>query len=449
LLNTPPSSSLTQSKSLCSFLVLSSFSFQDQFHKKVSFFSESSVLEILKLSPLLKTIMSSTSFTDLLGSSGVDCYEDDEDLRVSGSSFGGYYPERTGSGLPKFKTAQPPPLPISQSSHNFTFSDYLDSPLLLSSSHSLISPTTGTFPLQGFNGTTNNHSDFPWQLQSQPSNASSALQETYGVQDHEKKQEMIPNEIATQNNNQSFGTERQIKIPAYMVSRNSNDGYGWRKYGQKQVKKSENPRSYFKCTYPDCVSKKIVETASDGQITEIIYKGGHNHPKPEFTKRPSQSSLPSSVNGRRLFNPASVVSEPHDQSENSSISFDYSDLEQKSFKSEYGEIDEEEEQPEMKRMKREGEDEGMSIEVSKGVKEPRVVVQTISDIDVLIDGFRWRKYGQKVVKGNTNPRSYYKCTFQGCGVKKQVERSAADERAVLTTYEGRHNHDIPTALRRS
>ncbi|KAG7568933.1 WRKY domain [Arabidopsis thaliana x Arabidopsis arenosa] len=394
--------------------------------------------------------MSSTSFTDLLESSGVDCYEDDEDLRVSGSIFGGYYQERTGSGLPKFKTAQPPPLPISPSSHNFTFSDFLDSPLLLSSSHSLISPTTGTFPLQGFNGTTNNHSDhFPWQLQSQPSNASSALQETYGVQDHHKKQEITPHEIATQNNNQSFGSDRQIKIPAYMVSRNSNDGYGWRKYGQKQVKKSENPRSYFKCTYPDCVSKKIVETASDGQITEIIYKGGHNHPKPEFTKRPSQSSLPSSVNGRRLFNPASVVSEPHDQSENSSISFDYSDLEQKSFKSEYGEVDEEEEQPEIKRMKREGEDEGMSIEVSRGVKEPRVVVQTISDIDVLIDGFRWRKYGQKVVKGNTNPRSYYKCTYQGCGVRKQVERSAADERAVLTTYEGRHNHDIPTALRRS
>lgn len=54
--------------------------------------------------------------------------------------------------------------------------------------------------------------------------------------------------------------------------------------------------------------------------------------------------------------------------------------------------------------KREGEDEGMSIEVSRGVKEPKVVVQTISDIDVLVDGFRWRKYGQKVVKGNTNPR---------------------------------------------
>lgn len=174
-----------------------------------------------------------------------------------------------------------------------------------------------------------------------------ALQETYVVQDLQQKHDLIPHEIATQNN-PSFGSDRQVKVPSYMVSRNSNDGYGWRKYGQKQVKKSENPRSYFKCTYPNCVSKKIVETASDGQITEIIYKGGHSHPKPEFTKRPSGST--SSANARRVFNPSSVVSEPHDQSENSSISFDYSDLEQKSLKSEHGEIDEEEEQPEIKRL---------------------------------------------------------------------------------------------------
>ncbi|CAG7880341.1 unnamed protein product [Brassica rapa] len=279
--------------------------------------------------------MSSASFTDLLASSGVDCYEEDEDFLC------GFSPERTGSGLPKFKTAQPPPLPISQS---FAFSDLLDSPLLLSSSHSLISPTTGAFPYQGFNGT-NNHSDIPWQLQpqTQPSNASSALQETYAVQDLHKKKDPVPREFAAH----SLGSDRQVKVPSYMVSRNSNDGYGWRKYGQKQVKKSENPRSYFKCTYPNCFSKKIVETASDGQVTEIIYKGGHNHPKPEFTKRPSGST---SANARRMFNPSSVVSETHDQSENSSISFDYSDLEQKSFKSEYGEIDEEEEQPEMKRL---------------------------------------------------------------------------------------------------
>lgn len=42
-------------------------------------------------------------------------------------------------------------------------------------------------------------------------------------------------------------------------------------------------------------------------------------------------------------------------------------------------------------------------------------------------------------------RSYYKCTSTGCPVRKHVERAAQDTRAVITTYEGRHNHDIPVA----
>lgn len=33
-----------------------------------------------------------------------------------------------------------------------------------------------------------------------------------------------------------------------------------------------------------------------------------------------------------------------------------------------------------------------------------MVVQTTSEVDILDDGYRWRKYGQKVVKGNPNPR---------------------------------------------
>ena len=41
---------------------------------------------------------------------------------------------------------------------------------------------------------------------------------------------------------------------------------------------------------------------------------------------------------------------------------------------------------------------------NRTVREPRVVVQTKSEIDILDDGYRWRKYGQKVVKGNPNPR---------------------------------------------
>ncbi|KAJ8445510.1 hypothetical protein Cgig2_031323 [Carnegiea gigantea] len=42
-------------------------------------------------------------------------------------------------------------------------------------------------------------------------------------------------------------------------------------------------------------------------------------------------------------------------------------------------------------------------------------------------------------------RSYYKCTTPGCNVRKHVERAASDPKAVVTTYEGKHNHDVPAA----
>nr|AFK42021.1 unknown [Medicago truncatula] len=55
---------------------------------------------------------------------------------------------------------------------------------------------------------------------------------------------------------------------------------------------------------------------------------------------------------------------------------------------------------------------------TRAIREPRVVVQTTSEVDILDDGYRWRKYGQKVVKGNPNPKSYHKCTNAGCTVKE-------------------------------
>ncbi|KHG04743.1 putative WRKY transcription factor 20 -like protein [Gossypium arboreum] len=85
------------------------------------------------------------------------------------------------------------------------------------------------------------------------------------------------------------------------------------------------------------------------------------------------------------------------------------------------------------------------IPVVRPIREPRVVVQTLSEVDILDDGYRWRKYGQKVVRGNPNPRSYYKCTNAGCPVRKHVERASHDPKAVITTYEGKHNHNVPTA----
>ncbi|KAJ0251307.1 WRKY transcription factor 28 [Hirschfeldia incana] len=85
----------------------------------------------------------------------------------------------------------------------------------------------------------------------------------------------------------------------------------------------------------------------------------------------------------------------------------------------------------------------------KKQREPRVSFMTKSEVDHLEDGYRWRKYGQKAVKNSQYPRSYYRCTTQRCNVKKRVERSFHDPTVVVTTYEGQHNHPIPTNLRGS
>ncbi|KAG6496356.1 hypothetical protein ZIOFF_044217 [Zingiber officinale] len=49
------------------------------------------------------------------------------------------------------------------------------------------------------------------------------------------------------------------------------------------------------------------------------------------------------------------------------------------------------------------------VKVRRKMREPRFCFQTRSDVDVLDDGYKWRKYGQKVVKNSLHPR--YICTY--------------------------------------
>ncbi|PNT27714.1 hypothetical protein POPTR_007G079800v4 [Populus trichocarpa] len=90
-----------------------------------------------------------------------------------------------------------------------------------------------------------------------------------------------------------------------------------------------------------------------------------------------------------------------------------------------------------------------SIKCKNGVKknktevEHRVAFRTKSELEIMDDGFKWRKYGKKSVKNSPNPRNYYKCSSGGCNVKKRVERDREDSRYVLTSYDGVHNHESP------
>nr|QGQ64077.1 WRKY transcription factor 54 [Santalum album] len=73
----------------------------------------------------------------------------------------------------------------------------------------------------------------------------------------------------------------------------------------------------------------------------------------------------------------------------------------------------------------------------------KVAFKVKSSTDILDDGYKWRKYGKKMVKNSPNPRNYYRCSADGCPVKKRVERDREDPVYVVATYEGKHNHETP------
>ncbi|KAJ6808375.1 WRKY transcription factor SUSIBA2-like [Iris pallida] len=257
------------------------------------------------------------------------------------------------------------------------------------------------------------------------------------------------------NDLQALRSDHSGSTPLAVVEKSSEDGYNWRKYGQKLVKGSEFPRSYYKCTHPNCQMKKQLERSHDGKITEIMYKGQHDHPKPQPSRRLAGGAFLSSQGEERSDghcasanaeeNPSNAHRvNPNGTPEFSPISVSDDDTEVGGNSNNIQDEGADTDDPESKRRKMETTTFD-ATQIGKPNREPRVVVQTVSEVDILDDGYRWRKYGQKVVKGNPNPRSYYKCTSSGCSVRKHVERASHDPKAVITTYEGKHNHDVPAA----
>ncbi|KAK4437514.1 WRKY transcription factor WRKY24 [Sesamum alatum] len=225
--------------------------------------------------------------------------------------------------------------------------------------------------------------------------------------------------------------------PSKVLEKGSDDGYNWRKYGQKLIKGNEFIRSYYKCTYPNCQAKKQVEKSHDGCKTDINYIGQHHHQKPQHSPQVTSASQVRVPETPTV--PASKT--PTETSGQSTLARTADGVASSTPCSNNGSNDKDD-HPDSKRQKREitsADDNGLNRPNS----ESRLVVQTLSEVDIVNDGYRWRKYGQKLVKGNPNPRSYYRCSNAGCPVKKHVERASHDSKVVITTYEGQHDHDMP------
>ncbi|CAM0906582.1 unnamed protein product [Alopecurus aequalis] len=253
-------------------------------------------------------------------------------------------------------------------------------------------------------------------------------------------------------NTGSAGVSQILQGSSIPLDRPADDGYNWRKYGQKAVKGGKYPRSYYKCTM-NCPVRKNVEHSMDGRIIKIVYRGQHCHEPPskrfkgcggllneldyfsdtEKVSTRSQSDFqghygkPITLVGTKADDLSPTREEGDEQLSGLADSREEGD-------DEIGAVDE---------------DVGDANANERNAPGQKIIVSTTSDVDLLDDGYRWRKYGQKVVRGNPHPRSYYKCTYQGCDVKKHIERSCQEPHAVITTYEGKHIHDVPASRNRS
>ncbi|MED6203575.1 WRKY Transcription Factor [Stylosanthes scabra] len=77
----------------------------------------------------------------------------------------------------------------------------------------------------------------------------------------------------------------------------------------------------------------------------------------------------------------------------------------------------------------------------KNEEKNKRVVKVVGEEEGYSDGWAWRKYGQKPIKGSEYPRSYYRCSScKGCLARKRVQRSHSDPQVFIVTYTAEHTH---------
>ncbi|GIQ82113.1 hypothetical protein KIPB_003196, partial [Kipferlia bialata] len=182
----------------------------------------------------------------------------------------------------------------------------------------------------------------------------------------------------------------RFSVPAHILE----DGYQWRKYGQKLSKSATHPTCYFKCAHPNCPVKRQIyhdPSGSGDQGFASRYQGTHSHPAPLYLSCEVTSQA-------HLAFVATRGSE-----------FDYSPgvlpvdaLGDHVYNDRKRQL-----------TRKVGERVSVSDLVSKRVEGEHVrqlkVTINSPDVDPLKDCLMWRKYGQKRVKKASYLKAYFKC----------------------------------------
>ncbi|KAK9724987.1 hypothetical protein RND81_05G113400 [Saponaria officinalis] len=206
---------------------------------------------------------------------GGGCYFDDEDILGISSDFD------TTSYI--FDLLPPPPLPPLSTPSQFQHpSD--PSPATGESSEVVNTPTPTTpnsvsISSSSSDGLKSITKDQELQSRVGHGDGDDCIQDN--VDDHDKSIK----QLKPKKKKQKREKEPRVAFMTRSEVDHLDDGYRWRKYGQKAVKNSPFPRSYYRCTTAACgVKKRVERSCDDTSIVVTTYEGHHTHPCPVMTR---------------------------------------------------------------------------------------------------------------------------------------------------------------------
>nr|WCL15220.1 WRKY4049 [Atractylodes chinensis] len=213
-------------------------------------------------------------------------------------------------------------------------------------------------------------------------------------------------------------TKRRVKEAVRVTKRiatgeSLDDGYSWRKYGQKDILGSIYPRSYYRCTFKyekSCFATKQVQRSTmDPSVFEVTYHGKHTCPR-ILSANCSSTATESAYRTLRsrysstATESASTITDSHFELATMPQVLDSENKKNSSTRN--AELTTQ-----------------IKVNVKAGFEKPPN------------DGYRWKKYGTKQIVAN-GCREYYQCI--SCSAKKRVERSLDDPLILEITYNGVH-----------